>query len=131
MIKRLDISSVHTTIDDKLHRYINKKIGALDRYIPRHGRESAHMEVKLKEDKALKHENHKRQSTCEVILHLPKEVITVSETTLNMYAAIDIVEMKLKHKITKYKEMHSSGSLRRRVAARFARTAHQTPTEAA
>ncbi len=85
------------------------------------------MEVKLKEDKALKHENHKRQSTCEVILHLPKEVITVSETTLNMYAAVDIVEMKLKHQITKYKELHSSGTLRRRVAARFAKSAPAAP----
>lgn len=123
MIKRFDISSVHTTIDDKLHKYVIKKIGNLDRYIPRHGRDSAHAEVKLKEDKALKHENSKRQSTCEVILHLPHENITVSETTLNMYAAIDIVEMKLKHAIKKYKDLHASGTLRRRVAARFQRHA--------
>lgn len=127
MIKRLDINSVHTTIDDKLNKYVTKKIGNLDKYIPRHSRTSAHAEIKLKEAKSLKKESQRRGSTCEVILHLPHENISVSETTLNMYAAIDIVEMKLKHQITKYKEMHSSGSLRRRLTARFARGARVSP----
>ncbi len=115
------ITSVHTTIDDKLQKYLNKKIGSLDRYIPRGGRSSAHAEVRLKEEKTLKNASHKSQCTCEVTLHLPHEVINVSESTINMYAAIDIVEAKLKQQIMKYKQLHASGSLHRRLANKFLR----------
>ncbi len=121
MIQRFEINSVHGTIDDKLHKYITKKIGGLDRYIPRGGRNSAHAEVMVKEEKSLKHDSHKSQSTCEVTLHLPHEVINVSESTINMYAAVDIVEAKLKHQISKYKQLHASGALHRRLANRFLR----------
>ena len=109
------------TIDDKLHRYLSKKIGTLDRYIPRAGRESAHAEVRLKENTSLKNNSQKNACTCEVTLHLPHEVINVSESTINMYAAIDIVEAKLKHQIDKYKQLHASGALHRRLANRFMR----------
>jgi ribosomal subunit interface protein len=119
MIQKFDVTSVHTTIDEKLQKYLTKKIGGLDRYIPRGGRASAHAEVRLKESTSLKHGNHNQQCTCEVTLHLPHEVINVSESTLNMYAAIDIVEAKLKHQILKYKQLHASGALHRRLANRF------------
>lgn len=121
MIQRFDITSVHTTIDDKLNKYIIKKIGNLDRYVPRRSRESAHAEVRLKEEKALKSAGHKNQCTCEVTLHLPHEIINVSESTLNMYAAIDIVEAKLKQQIMKYKQLHASGALHRKLANKFLR----------
>lgn len=117
MINRLDINQVHTTADEALQKYLRRKIGHLDRYLPRHARESAHAEIKLKESKA----KDKKGSTCEVTLHLPHEVINVSETTVNMYAAIDIVEMKLRQRIVKYKELHATGTLRRRLAMRFRR----------
>lgn len=121
MIQRFDINSVHMTTDEKLQKYVIKKIGHLDRYIPRAARESAHAEVVLKENKTLKNDSSKNGCTCEVTLHLPHEVINVSESTINMYAAIDIVEQKLKQQIMKYKQQHGTGALRRRLAARFAR----------
>jgi ribosomal subunit interface protein len=121
MIQRFDITSVHSTIDDKLQKYIAKKIGHLDRYVPRAGRESAHAEVRLKEDRALKSESRRNQCTCEVTLHLPHGIINVSESTLNMYAAVDIVEAKLKQQIMKYKQLHANGALHRRLANRFSR----------
>ena len=117
MIQKFDITGVHTTIDEKLHKYITKKIASLDRYVPRAGRSSAHAEVWLKSSQNKDQNN----STCEVTLHLPHEVINVSESTLNMYAAVDIVEAKLKQQIMKYKQLHSTGSMHRRLAARFSR----------
>ena len=121
MIQRFDINSVHTTVDDKLEQYLHKKLGTLDKYIPRAGRDSAHAEVWVKEATAQKNEGHLNQCTCEVTLHLPHEVINVSESTLNMYAAVDIVEAKLKQQIIKYKQLHTSGGLHRRLAAKFSR----------
>jgi ribosomal subunit interface protein len=119
MIERLDISGVHLHVDDDLRKYVHKKIGHLDHYIPKHHRASAHMEVKLKEAKA----KDKKECTCEVILHLPQEIISVQESTVNMYAAIDIVETKLKMRLSKYKSIHANPKLRRRLLIRLRRAA--------
>ncbi len=117
MIKRLEITHVHATPDEAIKKYIKRKIGGLDRYIPQHVRGSARAEVRIKEGKT----HAGNGATCEVTLHLPDEVINVSETTVNAYAAVDIVEVKLKQLIHKYKDKHSSSSLRRRLMQRFHR----------
>jgi ribosomal subunit interface protein len=119
MIKRFDVNFIHAEHDDKIQKYITRKIGRLDRYIPRSAQESAHAEITLKAGKSGR-TDHGRDCTCEVTLHLPHENIAVSETSINMYTAVDIVELKLKHRIKKYKEKHS-GSLRRKLVARFSR----------
>lgn len=108
---RIEISGVHAPVDDKLKGYIRRKIGGLDRYVPRRARKTAHVEVRLKETGA----KDKNQCTCDVVLHVPEEIITVTETTVNMYAAVDIAEEKLKHRLRKYKEMHQPAKLRHRL----------------
>ncbi len=108
---RIEISGVHAPVDDKLKRYIRRKIGGLDRYVPRRARKSAHVEVRLKESGA----KDKNQCTCDVVLHVPEETIAVTETTVNMYAAVDIAEEKLKHRLRKYKELHQPAKLRHRL----------------
>jgi ribosomal subunit interface protein len=115
MIKKFEIQGVHTGVDDKLRVYVNKKIGGLDRYISRHSRASAHAEVLLKEAKAKQND----RCTCEVVLRLPHQTIIVKESALNMYAAVDIVEAKLKQQIQKYKDLHGSGKTQRHLFARF------------
>jgi ribosomal subunit interface protein len=117
MIQKFEIQGVHTLVDDKLRTYVTKKIGGLDRYISRHSRESAHAEVHLKETKA-RNNDHCR---CEVTLYLPHQTIIVKENALNMYAAVDIVEAKLKQQLQKYKDRHQSGKTRRHLFARFRR----------
>lgn len=115
MIKKLEINGVHFDVDTKLKSYVTKKIGKLDRYIARHARESAHAEVFLKE----RNLKGKKDCACEVVLHLPKETINIKESTINMYAAVDIVEVKLKNQLKKYKDMHGSRGLRRKIIKRF------------
>ena len=104
MIDRLDITGVHMDLEEDLKKYVTKKVGKLERYIPRHSRNSAHAEIKLKES----HAKNKRQFTCEILLSLPHETITVSESTLNIFAAVDIAEETLKNRLKKYKEMRVS-----------------------
>jgi ribosomal subunit interface protein len=117
MIKKLEIGGVHTTVDEDLRKYVNKKIGRLDKYLPRHMRDSTHVEVKLKEGNS----KDKNQYTCEIIAYLPQEVLNLEECTVSMYAAVDIAEEKLKHQFKKYKDLHANPKLHRRMAARFKR----------
>lgn len=117
MIQKLEINGVHMTVDEKLHDYVFKKIGKLDRYMSRPVRESVHAEIFLKE-KMIK---AKKECICEVVLHLPKETLTTSESTMNIFAAVDIVEAKLKNLLKKYKETHHGAKLHRRMYARLRR----------
>lgn len=109
MIKRIELAGVQYEITDDLKKYIRRKIGKLDRYMPRHARTSAHAEVKLRESK----KKDKKQCTCEVVLHLPNETLTVHEATINMFAAVDIVEAKLKNQLKRYKDKHTPNKHRR------------------
>lgn len=118
MIQKLEINGVHTVLTEDLKKYITAKIGKLDRYMPKHARESAHAEIFVKE-KMIK---AKKECHCEVVLHLPGENIRVAEDTINMFAAVDIVEAKLRNQVKKYKELHSSLKLHRRVISKFRRT---------
>jgi ribosomal subunit interface protein len=117
MISKLEINGVHMSVGDDLRAYVHKKIGGLEKYVPKNARKSVHVEVKLKESKA----KDKNERTCEVIMHLPQEVMTISETTNNVFAAVDIVEAKLKTHLKKYKDMHANPKLHQRIIARLKR----------
>ncbi|HWB38980.1 MAG TPA: ribosome-associated translation inhibitor RaiA [Candidatus Saccharimonadales bacterium] len=114
---KFEIQGEHTTVNDKLRAYTTRKLGGLERYIARTARDSAHIEVHLKETKA-KDNNH---CICEVNVHLPKQNIVIKEKALNMFAAVDIVEAKLKQQLKKYKDTHATGKLHRRLVARLRR----------
>lgn len=112
MIQKMEISGVKYDLDGDIKKYVNKKIGNLDKYMPRHARESAHAEVFLK---ASNPKSKSKQYTCEVVLRLPQETITTKETTINMFAAVDIVETKLKNQLKKYKDKHTDHGVPRRL----------------
>jgi putative sigma-54 modulation protein len=118
MIEKIELNGVHMEVGADLRKYVMKKIARLDKYIPRHARTSAHFQVKLKEGKA----KDKNARTCEVVLHLPHEDIIISETTINIYAAVDIVEEKIKSKLQRYKSLHADPKLRQRLVARLKRS---------
>ena len=117
MIQKYELSGVHTTVTPELEKYIQKKLLRLDRFLPKHARESAHAEIFIKEAKSKTRVQH----TCEVILKLKQETLTVKETTMNPFAAVDIVEAKLKNQLKKYKAKHSQKRLHNKVLARMRR----------
>lgn len=120
MIAHIDITGVRYSPDEVTRKYVMKKIGALERYIPRHARKSVKAEVKLKEV----NRSHGNKYECDVIVHVPDSTITAKDTTVNMLAAVDIVEAKLSTQLKKYKDEHVNhrrnhnliGRLKRRVA---------------
>ena len=117
MIQKLDIAGVHYVLSDRLRADITKKLGRLDRYIPRHARESAHLEVRLRETK----HDGRLQFEYEVTLALPRDTIILEEFGATAYAALDIVEGKLKQQIKRYKDQLPSGERSQHIFARLAR----------
>lgn len=117
MLGKFEIQGIHFTVDENLHKYVTKKIGGLDRYLSKHNRASAHGEVFLKEGK-MKNNN---RCTCEVNIYLPHETINIKESAYNMYAAVDITEVKLKQRLQKYKDLHQNGKTHRHLFARLRR----------
>jgi putative sigma-54 modulation protein len=77
-----------------------EKVGKLDRYVPTHARKSMVADVKLRQV----NRDHGNKYEAEVILQVPEKTITAKDTTMNMMAAIDIVEAKLIAQLRKYKD---------------------------
>ena len=102
MINRIEITAINVELGTDIKKYIQRKIGRLDRYIPKKARQSVHAEVKIWETNAKSNDKYE----CEVILHLPEQQLLAKESTLNMFAAVDIVESKMKTQLHKYKEQH-------------------------
>lgn len=115
MIEKIEITGRQADITDDMKKYASRKIGKLDRYIAKQARPNLRAEIKLRESKS----KDRKQFTATVLLHLPHEVMEASESTINMFAAIDIVEEKLKHQLKKYKEQHGDAKMRRTLFARF------------
>ncbi len=119
MIAQVEITGVGAyTVDEPTKKYIKKKIGSLERLAPRHARKSMHAEVKVAEvnrDKGNKYE-------VEVLISVPDKEITAKDSTLNVLAAVDIVEAKLAVQLRKYKQETVPHVGRRKLLARFKRS---------
>ena len=119
MIANVEITRVGTyTPDESTKKYIRKKIGALERLAPRHARKSMRAEVKLDEvnrDKGNKYE-------VEVLLFVPDKTIAAKDSTMNVLAAVDIVEAKLAAQLRKYKTENVPHLGKRGILSRFKRS---------
>ena len=102
MIK-LEIVGRHFDVDDKVREYLSEKIASLDKYAPREHRDFTG-QVILEEDASGREGN---RFVCEVNLEPDGTTLHAKEGTVNIYAAIDICEAKLKAQLAKYKAKHS------------------------
>lgn len=118
MITAIDITGVKYQLDATTKKYVTKKIGRIDRYLPRHARKSVSAEVKLRQINA----DHGNKYEAEVILYLPEKTLTAKDSTMNMLAAVDIVEAKLVTQLHKYKENTIPHIGHRGVLSRFKRS---------
>lgn len=119
MITSIEITGINKyLLDEVTKKYVTRKIGRLDRYLPRHARASVTAEVKLKEV----NRDHGNKYEAEVLLHVPDKKITAKDSTLNMLAAIDIVEAKMVTQLRKYKQAAIAHIGKRGVMSRFKRS---------
>lgn len=118
MIESIEITGIRYDVDDTTKKYITKKIGRLDRYLPRHARKTASADVRLRQVNA----DHGNKYEAEIILNIPDKRLTAKDSTVNMLAAIDIIEAKLVAQLHKYKEATIPHVGRRGVLSRFKRS---------
>lgn len=116
----LQITAKQLELRPEIKKYAEQKFGKLERYVPRHARKTVHLELILKEQKGKK----SNPFSCEANLTLPGEKVTVEEATVNIFAAIDIVEAKVKNTLRRYKDKHGhKHTNKRQVLERFRRLA--------
>lgn len=119
MISSINITGLGYDLDETTKKYVMKKIGRLDRYLPRHARKTATVDVKLRQANRA----HDNKYEASVVLTLPdRKVITAEDTSMNMLAAIDIVEAKLVGRLRRYKTESVPHIGKRRALSRFKRS---------
>ena len=119
MIAQIEITGVGGyKPDEATKKYIKKKIGKLDRLAPRHARKTMRAEVKLAE---VNRENGNKYEADALVI-VPDKQLTAKDSTMNVLAAIDIVEAKLATQLRKYKAGTVAHLGNRRLLARFKRS---------
>lgn len=120
MIEPITITAKKLTLDDTIKKYTVKKIGRLDRFLPRHARKSASAEVILKQ---IDHP-HGNKYEVEAVLTALDQTFVAKDSTVNVLAAVDIVEAKLNGQIRKYKTQQMKRT--KRSGRLFGRSSAQT-----
>ena len=100
MIKNITITGVKYELNDTTKKYVERKIGGLGKYLPRHARKSVTADVKIKQ---IDNPGGNKYEV-EVIINVPDKVITAKDSTMNVLAAVDIVETKLNGQLRRYKD---------------------------
>lgn len=118
MITSIQVTGIAYEVDKKTHDYVIKRIGKLDRYLPRHARKTVSAEVKL----AQVDHDHGNKYQVEINLNVPNKLISAKDSTSNILAAIDIVERKLQSQLRDYKESTIAHIGRRGILSRFKRS---------
>lgn len=99
MIK-IQLSGRKYDIDKNLRKYVESKLGRLDKYLPRDHKAIA-MRVEIFRDPSGREDNRYKVTA---VLEVPGPDIVAETATINPHSAVDIVEAKLKDQIRKYKD---------------------------
>jgi putative sigma-54 modulation protein len=118
MIESISMTGVRYDLDDTTKKYVTKKIGRLDRYLPKHARKSVAASVTIKQVNL----DHGNKYEVEVVLTVPDKVLMAKDSTVNALAAVDIVEAKLVNQLRKYKQATLPHVSQRGVLSRFKRS---------
>jgi len=106
----LQTTGRHYELDDKIIAYVNQKLGGLDKYLPKHSRDGLFGQVVLELDQS---HTQNQQCICDTHFDVKGERFQARDAAINMYAAIDICEQKLKSQILTYKSKHEPAKNRR------------------
>lgn len=100
MIGNIEISGNNYKISDSFRKYAAKRIGKLDRYLPRECKKDVIARIVVTEvDRA-----HGNKYDISAAMEMTGgKVITAKDECSNVFAGIDIIEDKLKGQVRRYK----------------------------
>ena len=100
MIDKIEISGNKYKVEESFRKYAIKRIGKLDRYLPRGSKKDILAKIVVTEvDRA-----HGNKYEISAAMEIPGgKVIAAKDESSNVYAGIDIIEAKLMAQIRRYK----------------------------
>lgn len=100
MIEKIDISGSNYKVEEGFQKYVNKRIGKLDRYLPRANRKDVVAKVVVTQvDRA-----YGNKYEISASLDIPGgKVLAAKDEASNVFAGVDILEAKLEGQIRRFK----------------------------
>lgn len=104
MIDKIEVSGSNYKVSDSFQKYATKRIGKLDRYLPRSNKKDVVAKIVITEvDRT-----HGNKYEISAAMEIPGgKVITARDECSNVFAGIDILEAKLKGQIRRFKLEHT------------------------
>jgi ribosomal subunit interface protein len=100
MIENIEISGVKYKVEEQLRKYIIRRLGHLDKFLPKKNRKDAIMRVVIKQVNRA----HGNKYEISVAVDVPGgKVLTARDEAGNVFAGIDILEAKLRGQARKLK----------------------------
>ena len=100
MIEKVEISGNGYKIDEPFKKYVQKRLGKLDKYLPRGSKKDVVMKVVVAEVGKNKSEKYEISATMEIT---GGKVIAAKDECSNVFAGVDLIEAKLTGQIRRYK----------------------------
>ena len=100
MIEKIDVSGSGYKVEDSFKKYVLKRIGKLDRYLPRGSKKDVVVKVMVSSI----YRAHGEKYEISVAMDIPGgKVIAAKDDCTNVFAGIDLVEAKLTGQIRRFK----------------------------
>ena len=100
MIDKIDIRGDDYKVEEPLKKYVQKRIGKLDRYLPHGAKKDVVTKVVISEIGKSKGEKYNISVAMELV---GGKVIAAKDECSNVFAGVDLVEAKLLGQIRRYK----------------------------
>ncbi len=100
MIEKIEVNGNSYKVEESFRKYVEKRLGKLDRYLPRGSKKDVVLKVIVSEIGKNKGEKYE----ISVAMDIPGgKVIAAKDECTNVFAGVDLVEAKLTGQIRRYK----------------------------
>ena len=100
MIEKIEINAKGYKVEEPFRRYAKKRLGKLDKYLPRGAKKDASCKVMVKEIGKSKGEKYEISVALTV---KGGKVLAAKDECSNVFAGVDLLEAKLAGQIRRYK----------------------------
>lgn len=100
MIEKIEITGNGYKVEEPFRKYVKKRIGKLDRYLPRGAKKDMFCKVTVKEIGKGKSEKYEIAASMELT---GGKVLAAKDECTNVFAGVDLVETKLSSQIRRFK----------------------------